>query len=74
MEQHVDVPVPGRGGRISVLQGFPLDSVQQRCMFLRNEFLSGLWSRSLIFPVEAFKSFVQDRVHPLLRTFQLMFT
>ena len=27
----------------------------------------------MIFPVEAFKSFAQDRVHPLLRTFQLMF-
>ena len=36
-------------------------------------FLSGLWSRSLIFPVEAFNIFAQARVHPLLRTFQLVF-
>ena len=42
-------------------------------MFLRNAFLSGVWSSSLIFPVDAFKSFAQDRVHPLLRTFQLVF-
>ena len=39
MEQHVDIPVPGREGRISGLQGFLL------------------WSRSLVFPVEAFKIF-----------------
>ena len=37
--------------------------VQQRCMFLRNSFLSGLWSRSLISPlVEPSKIFAQDRV------------
>ena len=42
--------------------------------FLQNAFLSGLWSRSLTFllPVEAFTIFVQDRVHPQLRTLQLL--
>ena len=32
----------------------------------------GLWSRSSIFLVAAFKIFAQDRVQPLLRTFQLV--
>ena len=73
MEQNVDISVPGRGGRISGLQGFPLDRVQQRCFLLKNVFLSGLWSRSLIYLVEAFKIFAQVRVHPLLCTFQLVF-
>ena len=72
-EQTVDIPDSGRGGRISGLQGFLLDRVQQRCLLLMNVFVSGLWSRSLLFPVEAFKIFAQDRVHPLLRTFQLVF-
>ena len=73
LEQNDDIPVPGRGGRSSGLQGFLPDRVQQRCFPLKNAFLSGLWSRSLIFPVEAFKIFAQDKVHPLLRTFQLVF-
>ena len=47
MEHFVDIPVPGRGRRISGLQGFPMDRVQQCCL-LRRVFLSGLWSRSLI--------------------------
>ena len=49
--------------------------VHQRCTFLRNAFMSRLWSRSLISPflAEAFKIFAQDRVQPLLRTFQLVF-
>ena len=51
---------------------FP-DRVQQRCMFLLNAFLSRLWSRSLILPVEASKILAQDTVHPLLCTFQLLF-
>ena len=74
-EQNVDIPVPGRGGESLVFKVFPLNRVQQRCMLLRNAFLSGLWSRSLISPflVEAFKIFAQDRVHPLLRTFQVVF-
>ena len=42
-------------------------------LLLRNIFLSGLCSRSSIFPVEAFKIFDQDKVHLLLRTFQLVF-
>ena len=72
MEQNVDIPVPGRGGRSSGLQGFSRDRIQQRGVLLRNAFLSGLWSRSLTFPVKAFKIFAQDPVHPLLRTFQLV--
>ena len=52
---------------------FP-DRVQQRCLVPRNVFLSGLWSRTLISPlVEASKIISQDRDHPLLRTFQLVF-
>ena len=52
VEQHVDIPVPGRGGRNAGLEGFP---PEQR--FLRNALLSGLWSKSLIstFLVEALK-------------------
>ena len=76
MEQNVDIPVPGRGGRIAGLQGFlPRQSSTALCMFLRNAFLSGLWSRSLISPflVETSKIFAQDRVHPLRCTFQLVF-
>ena len=56
-----------------VFKVFSLNSVQQFCFLLQNAFLSRLWSRSLIFPVEAFKIFAQDTVHPLLRTFQLVF-
>ena len=59
-------------GEFPVFKVFFPDRVQQRRVPLRNAFLSGLWSRSLIFPVEAFKIFAQDRVHPLLRTFQLV--
>ena len=54
-----------------VFKVFFQDSVLQRRL-PENAFLSGLWSRSSIFPVEAFKIFAQDRVHPLLRTFQLV--
>ena len=31
-----------------------------------------MWSRSLVFLVEAFKIFFQDKVHPLLLTIQLV--
>ena len=49
-KQNVDIPVPGRGGGISGLQGFSS----------WNAFLSGLWSRSLISQLlEAFKIFVR---------------
>ena len=44
------------------------ERVQQLRLPPRNAFLSGLWRRSSIFPVEAFKIFAQDRAHPLLRT------
>ena len=73
MEHTVDIPVPGLVGGVLVFKVFFLDRVQQRCFPLENVFLSGLCIRPLIFPVEAFKSFAQDRVHPLLRTFQRVF-
>ena len=38
----------------------------------RNAFLSGLWSRSFVFPVKAFKIFVQDRFRQRLRLFNLL--
>ena len=62
-------------GESLVFKVFPLNRVQQRRISLRNACLSGLWSRSLISPFleEAFKIFAQDRVHPLLCTFQLVF-
>ena len=67
MEQNVDIPFPVVEGVTLVFKVFPLDRVQQPRVLLRNAFLSGLWSRSLISPlVEAFKSFAQDNVHPLL--------
>ena len=70
MEQHVDIPDPGGGGRHADLQGFLPET-----RFLRNALLSGLWSRSLISPflLEVFKIFAQIRVHPHLRTFQQVF-
>ena len=60
-------------GEFLVFNVFPLERVLQRCILPRNAFLSGLWSRSLMFSVEAFKIFAQVRVHPLLRTYQLVF-
>ena len=60
-------------GETLVFKVFFPDRVQQRCMLLSTSFLSGLWSRSLLFPVKAFKIFSQNRVHPLLCTFELVF-
>ena len=60
-------------GEFLVFKVFFPDRVQQHCMFLLSVFLSGLWSRSWICLVEAFKIFAQGRVHPLLCTFQLVF-
>ena len=49
-----------------------LDRVQQRCLPLRNSFLSGLWSRSLtLFSVDVVMVLSQDKVH-LLLTLQLV--
>ena len=58
-----------------VFKVFSMDSVQQRRLPLRNAFLSGLWSRSLIFPflVDVFMVLAQVRVHPLLLILQLVF-
>ena len=53
------------------LQGFFPDTVQQRRSFPRNAFLSGLWSRSFVFPVKAVKISAQDRVRQRLRLFTL---
>ena len=61
-EQDVAIPFAGVRGRLGVLQGFSPDRVQQRRSFLRNAFLSGLWSRSLTFLVEVFKVFALCRV------------
>ena len=50
-----------------VFKVFPLVRVQQRRLPLRNAFLSGLWSRSLLrFQVEVFMVLSQDTVHLLL--------
>ena len=51
---------------------FSHDRLQRRLLSQWNAFLSGMWSRSLVFPVEAFKIFFQDKVHPLLLTIQLV--
>ena len=72
MEQNVDLQFLVVEGEVLVFKVFFPDRVQQRCFPLKNVFLSGMWSRSSIFPVEAFKIFPQVRVHPLLRTFQLV--
>ena len=74
MEQNADIPVPlGRGGRTLVFKVLPQNRVQQQRFLLQNAFLSGLWSRTLTFlSVEAFKIFAQVRVHPQLRTLQLL--
>ena len=62
-------------GETLVFKVFFPDTVQQRFMVLWNALLSGLRSSSLVFLflVEAFQIFAQDRFHPLLRTFQLVF-
>ena len=40
MEQHVDIPVPGRGGRISGLQGFPPEQ-RSTALHVSHERISG---------------------------------
>ena len=57
----------------AVFKVFPQDRLQRRLLSLWNAFLSGVWSRSLIFPVEAFKIFSQDRAHLHLLHLQLVF-
>ena len=61
-------------GETSIFKVFFPDRVQQRRFCLWNAFLSRLWSRPLtfLFPLEAFQIFAQDRVHPQLRTLQLL--
>ena len=61
-------------GETSIFKIFLPDRVQQRRLCLWNTFLSRLWSRPLtfLFPLEAFKIFAQDRVHPQLRALQLL--
>ena len=57
----------------AVFKGFSQDRLQRRLLSLWNAFLSGTWSRSLVFTVvEAFKIFFHDKVHPLLLTIQLV--
>ena len=75
MEQNVDIPVPGRGGRISGLQGFlprqcstalqgPLERISERIVEQKRCFPCWL---------EASKIFSQDRVHLHLLHLQLVF-
>ena len=46
-------------GEFLVFKVFPLDRVQQRCLLVRNVFLSGLWSRSSRFsPCAGFASVI----------------
>ena len=61
-------------GETLVFKVLSQNRVQPFRFLLQNAFLSGLWSRSLTFllPVEAFTIFAQDRVHPQLRTLQLL--
>ena len=54
MEQTVDIPVPGHGGRFAGLQGFHPNRVQQRLSLSR--------SLTFLFAVEVHKVFSQDRV------------
>ena len=53
-------------GDMRIFKVFTLDRVQQRRSFLRNAFLSGLWSRTWIF-LEVFKVYAQYRVQQRLR-------
>ena len=55
-----------------IFKVFPQDRLQRCLLSLWNAFLSGMWSRSLVFLVEAFEIFFQDKVHPLLLTIQLV--
>ena len=61
-------------GETQIFKVFSEDRVQQRCFRLWNAFLSRLWSRPLTFLllVEVLQIFAQDRVHPQLRTLQLL--
>ena len=61
-------------GETQIFKVFSVDRVQQRSLRLWNAFLSRLWSRSLTSPllVEILTIFAQDRVHPQLRTLQLL--
>ena len=71
MEQHVDIPVPRRGGRI--FKVFFPDRVRHPRFLLQCAFSEWIVEQIVDIPVEAFKIFAQDRVHPLLRIFQLAF-
>ena len=61
-------------GETQLFKVFSEDRVQQRILRLWNAFLSRLWSRSLTSPllVEILMVFAQNRVHPQLRTLQLL--
>ena len=61
-------------GETQIFKVFSEDRVQQRRIRLWNAFLSRLWSRPLTFLllVEVLQIFAQDRVHPQLRTLQLL--
>ena len=74
VEQHVDIPVPRRGGRNAGLQGFLLPRQSPTASQLSLERISERIAEQFVdFPVSrgASKIFAQDKVHPLLRMFQL---
>ena len=68
MEHHVEIPVPCRAGRASGLQGF-LPGQSSTALLSSQKRIS----EQFVEQIEAFKIFAQDKVHPLLRTFQLVF-
>ena len=73
MEQHVDIPVPGRGGRISGLQGFPPGQCPTALHVSQERISERIVEQFVDFTVSGGglqDFFAQDRVHPLLRTFQ----
>ena len=75
MEQNVDIPVPGRGGLIAGLQGFPPEQNSTALHVSQERISERIMEQIVDFPflVAAVKIFAQDRVHPVLRIFQLVF-
>ena len=75
VEQHVDIPLPGRGGRNAGLQciSFGQSSTASQLSLERVSERIAEQSSIFLFLVEAFKIFALDRVHSLLCTFQLLF-
>ena len=62
MEQHVDIPVPGRGGRISGLQGFPPGQCPTALHVSQERISERIVEQIVDIPGEAFKSFAQKEL------------